>query len=173
MYFVVMARQAGIYRFTGTLDNLCFYKMDGRYYVRRKSSLSSKKFWKDKAFEGSRKSCKRFGEGNRLASAVFKMVEKEKRTNRLFPFLRTRAIALLKEGRDSEEVKGLLVDYLIDFGFIEIRDKREDQFSLFTFFPDKKSGTNPDSYRDKDSAIALRARPCQRHCDSPIIFSSA
>src|SRR5574338_363556 len=103
-----MAKQAGDIFIEGTIDDLTFYKMCGKYYVRMKTSLTGKRFWKDKAFEGSRKSCSRFGEGNKLASVVFKMVREEKRMNRLFPFLRTRAIALLKEGKPAEEVIRLL-----------------------------------------------------------------
>jgi hypothetical protein len=38
--------------------------------------------------------------------------------------LRTRAIALLKEEKPSEVVVCLLLDYLVDFGFIEVEDKR-------------------------------------------------
>lgn len=114
-----MAKQAGNIFIEGTIYDLTFYKMCDNYYVRMKTSLTGKRFWKDKAFEGSRKSCSRFGEGNKLASAVFKLVEKEKRTNRLFPFLRTKAIALLKEEKPAEEVLCLLLDYLVDFGLIE------------------------------------------------------
>ena len=114
-----MAKQAGDIFIKGTIDDLCFYKMDGKYYVRMKSSLSGKRFWKDKAFEGSRKSCSRFGEGNQLASIVFQFVNKERRANRLFPFLRTKAIGLLKEERGAEEVISVLLEYLVDFGFIK------------------------------------------------------
>src|SRR5690242_7013680 len=133
-----MAKQAGDFFIEGTFDDLTFYKMCGAYYVRMKTSLTGKRFWNDKAFEGSRKSCSRFGEGNKLASVVFKMVKEEKRTKRLFPFLRTRAIALLKEGKDAKEVMWLLVDYLVDFGFIEMEERQKEQVSLFTFFLTKK-----------------------------------
>jgi hypothetical protein len=120
-----MAKQAGYVFIEGTIDDVTFYKMCGVYYVRMKSSLTGKRFWKDKRFEGSRKSCCRFGEGNKLASTVFKIVVEERRTNRLFPFLRTRAIALLKEEKSAEEVVCLLLDYLVDFGFIEIEGKQK------------------------------------------------
>lgn len=130
-----MAKQAGAIFIEGTIDDLTFYKMCGKYYVRMKTSLTGKRFWKDKTFEGSRKSCSRFSEGNKLASIVFRLVREEKRTNRLFPFLRTKAIALLKEGREKEEVIQLLLDFLVDFGCIEIKNK-----------PAKNSFTNRESY---------------------------
>jgi hypothetical protein len=123
--YLFMAKQAGDYFIEGTFDDLTFYKMCGDYYVRMKSSLTGKRFWKEKAFEGSRKSCSRFGDGNTLASSVFQLVREERRTNRLFPFLRTRAIALLKEEKSAEEVVCLLLDYLVDFGFTEIEGKQK------------------------------------------------
>jgi hypothetical protein len=135
-----MAKQAGEYRFIGTVDELCFYKMNGVYYVRLKSSLTGKRFWRDKAFEGSRRSASRFGEGNRLASLVFKLVREEKRSNRLFPFLRTKAIALLKDGRCSEEVVQLLMDYLVDFGFVVVEPIKK--LDVWTGEVDKNSKGN-------------------------------
>jgi hypothetical protein len=117
--YLWMAKQAGEYRVRGSIDGLCFYKMDGEYYVRRKSSLTGKRFWKDKAFEGSRKSCNRFAEGNKIASAVYQLIEEEKRIYPLFCFLKRRAILLLKEGRRGEEVVEILMDYLEGFGLLE------------------------------------------------------
>jgi len=142
-----MAKQAGDLFIEGTLDDLTFYKMNGIYYVRMKTSLTAKRFWKDKAFEGSRRSCNRFAKGNRLASAVFRLVLKEKRTPSLFPFLRTRAIALLKEGKPAEEVTGLLLDYLIDFGFIEVERIRK---------PDSRVPVADRGRDEKSSRISFR-----------------
>ena len=103
----------------GTIDDISFYKMEGGYYARMKSSLNGKKFWKHKAFEGSRKSCGRFGEGNRLASKIYRIIEEEKRVYKLFCFLKKRAIALLKEGNRIDEVETMLIDYLVEFGFLK------------------------------------------------------
>ena len=111
-----MARQIGEIKITGTIDDITFYKMDGEYYARMKSSLTGKKFWKHKAFEGSRRSCSRFAAGNKLASRVYRMIEEEKRVYKLYCFLKKRAIALLKEGKSLEEAEGILKDYLIEFG---------------------------------------------------------
>jgi len=124
-----MARQAGDTKITGTIDDLCYYKMDGQYYVRMKSSLTGKRFWRDTAFEGSRKSSGRFSEGNKLASRVYAMIEENKRVYGIFCFLKRRAIQLLKEGRVLEEVEQFLVDYLVDFGLLK-KDKRKDTAAI-------------------------------------------
>ena len=99
-----MARQAGDIRITGSFDGFCFYKMDGEYYIRHESSLTGKRFWKDKAFEGSRRSCSRFGTGNRLASRVYALLTREQQAKGLFARLRSMAIALLKQGQPEEAV---------------------------------------------------------------------
>ena len=111
-----MAKQAGDFFIEGTVDDYTFYRMCGEYYVRTKSSLTGKRFWKDTAFEGSRKSCSRFAEGNRLASRVYAMIEEDKRVYRLFCFLKRRSIQLLKNGWSLQEAEELLIDYLIEFG---------------------------------------------------------
>ena len=46
-----MARQIGIIRATGTIDGLTFYRLAGKYYLRRKSSLTKERIKKDKAYE--------------------------------------------------------------------------------------------------------------------------
>jgi hypothetical protein len=114
-----MAKQAGDYFIEGTVDDLTYYKMEGKYYVKMKSSLTGKKFWKNKTFERSRESCKRFSEGNRLASQLYRMIKKEKRQYKLFCFLKKRSIMLLKEGESLIEVEEILMDYLMEFGAIE------------------------------------------------------
>ncbi|HEV7332242.1 MAG TPA: hypothetical protein VGN63_14490 [Flavisolibacter sp.] len=114
-----MAKQTGPVKLTGTIDGLCFYKMEGRYYVRRKSSLSTKRYQKDAAFSGSRRSSSRFGEGNRLASKVYQLIAEEKRVYSLFCFLKNRSILLLKEGNSLVEVKAELIAYLVDLELLE------------------------------------------------------
>jgi hypothetical protein len=113
--YCLMAKQSGEVFIEATIDDLTFYKMDGLYYVRMKSSLSSKQFWKGKAFERSRESCKRFSEGNKLASRLYRIVEEEKRNYKLFCFLKKRAIQLLKEGKSLAKAEEILIDYLIEF----------------------------------------------------------
>lgn len=114
-----MAKQTGTIKLTGTIDDLCFYKMEGNYYVRLKSSLSGKRFQKDAAFAGSRRSASRFGEGNRLASAVYRLIDKEMRVYSFFCFLKRKSILLLKEGKSLQEAEATLKGYLLAFGYLQ------------------------------------------------------
>ena len=94
-----MARLIGDIKFTGTIENLCFYKMYGEYYVRTKSSLDGKRFWKDEAFEGSRKSCSLLARASRIASSFYKSYPKEYRTKGLFNQMTGKVKLWLKEGK--------------------------------------------------------------------------
>jgi len=114
-----MAKQVGTLFIEGTIDDLTYYKMEGNYYVRMKSSLTSKKFWKSKTFERSRESCRRFSEGNKLASRLYSMLEKERRVYSLFCFLKRRAILLFKEGKSLIQSEAVLMDYLHEFGLFD------------------------------------------------------
>ncbi len=91
-----MAYVLGPIRFTGTIGDATFYKMQGEYHVRTKSSLTGKKFWKHPAFAGSRDSCKRFALGNKLASGVYRSLPKQQQHYALFCQLKTMAIHCLK-----------------------------------------------------------------------------
>jgi hypothetical protein len=107
-----MARQVGEEKITGTREHLCFYKMEGEHFVRRKSSLTGKKFWRSKCFEGSRRSCSRFWKGNAVAAAVYAHFKKQKE---LWHALKKEAIALLKEGKTEEEVYHALMEISYHF----------------------------------------------------------
>ena len=100
-----MAKQAGHIRIRGTIGNLTYYQMGGEDYVRKKSSLTRKDFKTKKCFEGSRRSSTRFGAGNIIASEVYQSLPAKQKVYRLFPLLRTKAIALVKQGLARADVK--------------------------------------------------------------------
>ena len=88
----------------GTIDDITFYKMGGEYYARMKTSLTGKKFWKHRSFEGSRRSCGRFGRGNKLASLVYNEIAEERREYSLYCKMKSAAIRMIKIGKTEEEV---------------------------------------------------------------------
>ena len=103
-----MARLLGDIKFRGNIENLCFYKMYGEYYVRTKSSLTAKRFWKESAFEGSRKSCSLLARASRIASHFYKSYPKEKKEKGLFNQMTGKVKLWLKEGKGEDEVLMLL-----------------------------------------------------------------
>jgi hypothetical protein len=103
-----MARQLGEVKVEGRIEHLVFYKMRGEYYVRMKSSLTGKRFWKERAFEGSRRSALLLARASSLASRFYKDYPKEKKGKGLFNEITGRVKLLLKQGREEEEVLELL-----------------------------------------------------------------
>ena len=99
-------KQSGDIRMTGTIDisDLTLYRMNGQFYARTKSTLTGKRFRKDKVFEGSRRSSERFKRGNELASQVYQSMAEEQRFYKLFCRLKREAVLFLKCGRTEEEV---------------------------------------------------------------------
>ena len=98
-----MARQMEGF-LVGTYDDITFYKMEGEYYARMKSSLTGIKFWKHKAFAGSRRSCNRFGRGNKLASMVYREIPEADREYEVFCRMKSAAIFMIKEGKEENEI---------------------------------------------------------------------
>ncbi len=99
-----MAKQDGDIKLRGTIQNITFYAVDDQYLARKKSSLDGKRFFKDEAFEGSRRSCKRLGLGSTLASTVYQSLPKAKKKYPVFCELRSVAVMLLKVGKSEQEV---------------------------------------------------------------------
>ena len=107
-----MAKQAGHIKIKGTQGNLTFYEMDGKYYVRMKSSLTGKMFRTKKCFAASRQSAARFAKGNQIASTIYRGLPKWMRVYDLFCALKSAAIGLLKEGMGEAEVKAALEKFV-------------------------------------------------------------
>ena len=99
-----MAKQVGIIKITGTIDDITFYKMGEEYYARMKSSLTGKRFWKDRAFEGSRKSALALGSASKLASLLYKTLPKEKKGRTVFQKLTGRIKLMLLDSKETEAI---------------------------------------------------------------------
>ncbi|HEY0731287.1 MAG TPA: hypothetical protein VGD33_02615 [Chitinophagaceae bacterium] len=99
-----MAKQAGVIKILGTIDDITFYKMGGIYYARMKSSLTGKRFWQDKAFEGSRRSAIALGKASKLASRLYRTMPKEDKSRALFCKLTGEIKLLIKTEHNEEEI---------------------------------------------------------------------
>lgn len=71
-----MGRQRNQY-YIGRQAHLVYYQWRGGYYVRTKSTLSGKRFWKDPAFAASRKRAVEFGDAAKLAAEVYALLPQE------------------------------------------------------------------------------------------------
>jgi hypothetical protein len=105
---MIMAKQLGDIIIEGTIADITFYKMDGKGYARRKSSLTGKRVKKDPRFRRSMQSANRLGRGSQLASRVYRSLPRTEQVYGLFTELKSIAVRVLKEGASEETVLALL-----------------------------------------------------------------
>jgi hypothetical protein len=73
-YLVCMATQIGLLPIIGTVHGICFYKMDGKYYARKKSSLSAERVKQDSAFVETMRYANHMGNASKIASTIYRQI---------------------------------------------------------------------------------------------------
>jgi hypothetical protein len=124
-----MAKQTGYVKATGTVDgdtNFYYDELWG-YLVRMLPGVDSKRYWKDPAFEGSRRSAERFGTGNIMSSIIYRFVPTKRRYRHMFKQVRTIAIVGLKQEMEKADVFTALYCFLSEQKRISLT---QEQFTL-------------------------------------------
>ena len=103
-----MAKQCGPIFITGLCDNLCFYQMEGKYYVRMKSSLNGKRVKTDPAFAGTMQYAGLLANASKISSVVYRSLPEAAKTKGLYRKFMGKAMRWLKEGHDPKQVMTLL-----------------------------------------------------------------
>jgi hypothetical protein len=96
--------------FTGTRENICVYKWKEEYYVRAKSTLSSKRVKTAPEFKRSMENAALLAKASKIASEIYRS-RKEKNFHQ-YRLLTGQAIRRLKSGLEEEEVKRKLLEGL-------------------------------------------------------------
>jgi len=104
-----MGRQAGPHFITGTIGNRCYYKLNGKYYVRAKSSLSRRRVKRSPAFRHTMVYAERLAQASRIASGIYRLFEKDKRKVQLYRAMTGKAIDLLKTGMAAASIQTALM----------------------------------------------------------------
>lgn len=99
-----MAKQSGPVYITGTVAGICYYKLNGKFYARRASTLSRKRVKNAPAFALTRKYASLMAEASKLAAAVYRPIPRSKRKHALYRAMTGQAMALLKKGVDKAVV---------------------------------------------------------------------
>jgi hypothetical protein len=99
-----MAKQIGDIILVGTIDDITFYKMDGKGYARMKSRLRGERVKRAKEFARTMQSARRLALGSQLASKVYRSLPRGKQVYGLFTELKSMAVQALKEGKCETEV---------------------------------------------------------------------
>ncbi len=101
-----MAKQAGPFFLERTIDDVIFYKMDGRYYVRLKPCLPDIR--RSPRFRRTMVSAKRMGRASKIASALYAALPKGLKRFDRYRALTGAAFYLLREGKTDKEALALL-----------------------------------------------------------------
>jgi len=92
-----MAKQAGKIFVEGTVDDICFYKMDGKFYARKKSSLSKKRVLTDPRFQNTIAHAQLLGKASAIASKFYRTIEKERHSRELYRSIVGKVMKVLRE----------------------------------------------------------------------------
>ncbi len=98
----------GVPPFIGTQDNLTIYFMNGAYIVRTRSSLTGKRVKRDPAFAKTMKYAGWLKQGSRIASRIYRQLPDDKRMYKRYRELTGKAMLLLKEGFNADNVITML-----------------------------------------------------------------
>ena len=97
---------------TGKGMDITFYELNGKFFWRKKSSLTKERWLNDPAFEKSRQAAAAFGEASALAKLVHRQLPRGQKKTHLIGKLTGMAGTLLKSGISAEAViQALKVDF--------------------------------------------------------------
>lgn len=101
-----MAKQAGKIKIEGrTFGRLVFYKMNGEYYARTKSSLTGKRVKKDPRFQATMRSAGILARASKIGSAAYQALPKEFRQFWMYRSFTGEAMMMLKKGLTELEAQ--------------------------------------------------------------------
>ena len=104
-----MGKQAGPVYITGRVGNLCYYKMNGEYYVRKQSSLSRKRVKRSRAFQRTMQHAAWLAQASKIAAGVYRLMPRETRQVSQYQAMTGEGIALLKAGITAAAIQNRLM----------------------------------------------------------------
>jgi hypothetical protein len=103
-----------------TIRNLTFYVMEGRNFVRKKSSLTRRKVLHSPRFARTRHYASLMGEASRIGSWLYKALPAFWRQSWMYRSFTGEAFTMLKKGMEERQIKELLYDRYVS----EVIDKQ-------------------------------------------------
>jgi hypothetical protein len=109
-----MAKQVGPIFLECTWDDLTFYKMDGKYYARKKSRLTREKVLKHPTFYRTRKYATLLACASKIASSIYKDLPLHWRQFWMFRSFTGEALVMLDEGATAQQVYDLMWETYVE-----------------------------------------------------------
>lgn len=103
----------------GTMGNITFYKMWGRYYARAKSSLTGKRVKRDKKFWRTMQQAFILGLASEYITPVYYRLTEDWRCHDVFRKLTGIAIRLLRQGKGKKEIQEAAYAEMVALGYRE------------------------------------------------------
>jgi hypothetical protein len=100
-----MAKQVGPVFLTGTVGNITYYKMDGQYYARSKSSLSRKRVKRSRSFKRTMEYADWLAQASKIAAAIYRLFPRKTRQHADYRTITGQAMQLLKSGVEKAVVE--------------------------------------------------------------------
>lgn len=104
-----MGKQIGPHYITGTVGDRTYYKLNGQYLVRAKSTLSRNRVKRSPAFKRTMAYAGLLGQASKLAVVVYRMIPRKKQRVHVYRKMTGVAMGMLKTGMDDELVKERLI----------------------------------------------------------------
>jgi hypothetical protein len=115
---------------SGTVGGATYYQMNGKQYVRAKSSLSRKRVLKDKAFENTRRCASDLGKAAQIGSLIYHELPDEIKVHWMYRAITGEAVSMLYDDYTPEEVEEFLwKKYITDTGAEEKRSITRSSFT--------------------------------------------
>jgi hypothetical protein len=100
-----MATQTGTVLFEGTIGNITGYRMNGKHYLRTKSSLTRRQILNKNCFSNTRRNAKWFGEAQSIAKQIYHELPPDKRDQfKVWYPLRNKAQLMVRKELPREEI---------------------------------------------------------------------
>jgi len=108
-----MGKQAGPNYITGTVGDRTYYKLNGQYLVRAKSTLSRRRVKRSPAFQRTMEYAGWLAQASKVASEVYRMIPRERRKVEKYRAMTGMAMKFIKVGMDKEMVKSRLIEKFV------------------------------------------------------------
>ncbi|HEV7621052.1 MAG TPA: hypothetical protein VGO09_04940 [Flavisolibacter sp.] len=105
-----MAKQAGPCFITGTIDDVIFYKMNGKYYARYKYNPSKQTLRTKACYKSLREQSIVFSKAAKLASQIYRSLPADLKKFIAFGKLIGKVITLEKEDKTGVEIKDIVIN---------------------------------------------------------------
>jgi hypothetical protein len=136
-----MAKRTSYINFVGTINNLCFYRMWDKYFVRMASSLTAKRVKTDPRFATTRLYAGLMARASKIGSIIYKQLPIDFRQFWMYRAFTGEALKMLKTGTTDEAAEEQLSQTYVNVYYrrAPLSGKRSNEFTLPAHYEIRKA----------------------------------